>query len=163
MSQNIQGIHGHMVLGVDADNKPYSVYDEYEDPNKHSAKDRLVLTFGTNEQGQRVVKSIERSGAAVAPVIQAARAAGLPKDAEQQMIQTLTAPNKAAIMGVEFEVGGPAHGRVADMDKVHEPEVQNALKAAQENYYAASFSTVNFGNLTKESGVEREQEAAHAR
>jgi hypothetical protein len=158
MSQNIKPIHGHMVLGVDQDDCPYSVYDEYEDPNKFSAKDRLVLTFGRDEQNNDVVYSIERSGAAIEPVIRAARSAGLPKDAEQQMVETLTAPKKATIMGVEFEVGGPAHGRVADMDKVRQPEVQKALAEAQSNYKVASFNTVDFDKLHggQEQAVERE-------
>lgn len=140
--KNIQPVHGHMVLGVKEDGQAYSVYDEYEDPNRGQYADRVVLHFGRDETGQSVVSKIERDGAAIMPIIKAARASGLPRDAEHQMIESLTTPQKATIMGLEFEVGEAASGKVVDADKVRQPDVQKALADAEQNYYAATLSRV---------------------
>lgn len=141
--KNIQPVHGHMVLGVTEDGQAYSVYDEYEDPHRGQYADRVVLHFGRDETGQSVVSKIERDGAAIMPIIKAARASGLPRDAENQMIESLTTPQKATIMGLEFEVGEAASGKVVDADKVRQPDVQKALADAEQNYFAATFSQVS--------------------
>jgi hypothetical protein len=159
----IRPIHGHVVLGTDKDGHPYSAYDSYEDNNKHTCKDRLVMEFGQDDNGQMVVRSIERNSAAIGPTIQAARDAGMPREMLAHMEKGMINPQQATYHGIEFEIGGPATGRVVDVEQAMKPEVMKALGEARENYFVASFSQINFDKSVAEQAQAQQQEVGRDR
>ncbi|MCA3637042.1 MAG: hypothetical protein INF18_15120 [Methylobacterium sp.] len=154
----IRPIHGHVVLGTDKDGHPYSVYDSYEDDNKFTCKDRLVMEFGQDDNGQMVVRSIERNSAAIGPAIQAAREACMPREMLAHMEKGMINPEKATYHGIEFEIGGPATGRVVDLEQARQPEVMKALSDARENYSVATFFRVDFDkNVARQAHVQQQE------
>ena len=132
----ITPIHGHMVLGRDEGGKPYSVYDSGEDHNRSSATERVILNFGRDDDGSMVVNRIESDGKLATDAAIAVNAAGHPEMAGQ-----LLNPQKTTIYGVEFEVGGPANGKVVDPKAFKDPDVQAAIGDAEKNYEIASFAS----------------------
>lgn len=139
-------IQGRMVLGVDKDGNPYTVYDPDGDPNRSDCQKRVILTFGQDQDGNMVVNDIEQDVAGAFEALETARDSGMPKEMVDDLRETLCAPEKAEIMGVEFEKGGPAIG-LSDPWQGREPEVERVLEEASKNYEAASFHKIPVGSM----------------
>lgn len=142
-AENIQPIHGHLVLATDAGGSPYTVYDEYEDHKKHDAKSRLILTFGRDDSGQSVVSSIKQDGATVRNAVAALDAVPMPKETKESLVGALLTPEKASFGGLEFTVGGPASGKLVDKAAFEQPEIRSVLKDAASHYENASFAKID--------------------
>ncbi|MEM6902039.1 MAG: hypothetical protein AAF556_02210 [Pseudomonadota bacterium] len=130
-------IHGTMTLARDQGGTPYSVYDGDQDNSRHNAQEHVTLTFAQGEGGQKVVHQIQRRDKANREAAIALNAAG-----HGEMASSIMEPKDATVLGVKFEVGGPAEGTVVDQAAFADPAAQTAISQAQENYRTAAWDSI---------------------
>lgn len=106
------------VIGTDDRGRPYAIANPNADPYARSARERLVISFGVNEEEALVVRSITRTGTTIRAALDAVVMAGVGRDVHDAMAAAATRPDRAEIHGVLFELGGPAEGRVL-LPEVH--------------------------------------------
>lgn len=111
---DIKPIPAAMVIGTDGRGRAYAIASPDRDPYAQTAQERLILSYGTNERDDLVVRSIRRGGIAIKAALDGALMAGLSWDAYNAISGAASLPDRAQIHGVVFEVGGPAGGTVAD-------------------------------------------------
>lgn len=128
---NIKKYQAKAVIGTTGDGKPYSYELEAAVVAAHGstdraqfhadlesfekdAPDRLVLGYGRKETGDLVITSIVRGGTLLMGQIDEAAKNGASVSEINEMKRRERFPDRAAIHGVLFEVGGPAKGTVVD-------------------------------------------------
>lgn len=111
---NITVIPADVAIGSDGQGRPYGSVHPNNDPRADTAQERLILSYGMNENDELVVRSLRRDGTAIKAALEGAIMAGLSLDAYNAMSEAATRPNRAEIHGMAFEIGGPAEGTVVD-------------------------------------------------
>jgi len=136
---------GTAAIGIKQDGTAYSVYDPDEDHNKNTAQDRVSLRFGQDQNGKMVVSHIERDGARANLAFKAQTISSSDPADQARIADRVFRPQKVEIAGVQFEVGGPAEGRIANDADFAKPDSQAALARMSENYQMATFKRIDFG------------------
>lgn len=111
---DIKPIPAAMVIGTDGRGRAYAIANPDRDPYADTAQERLILSYGTNERDDLVVRSIRRGGTAIKAALDGALMAGVSRDVYTAMSGAASLPDQAEIHGVVFEIGGPAGGTVVD-------------------------------------------------
>lgn len=111
---DIKPIPAAMVIGSDDRGRAYAIANPNNDPYAKTAQERLILSYGTNERDDLVVRSIRRGGTAIKAALDGALMAGVSRDVYTAMSGAASLPDQAEIHGVVFEIGGPAGGTVVD-------------------------------------------------
>lgn len=110
----IKPIPAAMVIGSDDRGRAYAIASPNNDPYANTAQERLILSYGTNERDDLVVRSIRRGGTAIKAALDGALMAGVSRNVYTAMSGAASLPDQAEIHGVVFEIGGPAGGTVVD-------------------------------------------------
>ncbi|MBV6634057.1 MAG: hypothetical protein KI792_13605 [Alphaproteobacteria bacterium] len=157
---HLSTFHGTATIGVRAGGDHYSAYDSWYNHDRAEAQDQITMKFGQDDQGNWLVRDIQREGSKANRAFAAQEMTSTDAGDLARIRDRVFRPQKVQIAGVEFALGGPAEGRIASDEIFRRPDSQAALKDMVENYGTAAGNRLDFGHVEEVARMEKARAAA---